>query len=1541
MKMRAIKLHPCIGIIFALLSLAAHSSAETVRLYFDPAAPQIAFAAGDIKDALEFQGHTVQTNNLSELTNDNLGRKIILAVSNNAGVISNLLAQGGSPVGSLGEQAYALRTTTNSFLNYWVIGGDANGTMYGALQIAEYITFSGLNQSSYNEQDSPHMMKRGIKFNIPFDRRAPTYFNQNDGTSHKEAINHVWDMSFWMTWFDEMARHRYNVLSLWCNNPFPSMLNMPGYPDATIMDGVQGYDENGALIYVNTMTIDEKIAFWKAVMKYGKERGFSTYMCTWNIVLGYAKGKHGLSESLSDQDTINYVYAGMKQFLETYTDLAGFGITPGEQMSGSAENKENYVWKTYGKAMLDYASDHPQRELEFIHRQHDADVATVLTYFQPLVDLPNVDFNMSFKYSQARAHAAPDPSYWDWKNMEEHLGPAGVKSWLTIRNDDWYFLHWADPKFVRDYITNMPSLEDYVEGIYIGADGWTFTREFASKDPYYAGALSIQKTWFMQKIWGRISFNPSVSDDLFKNHLAYRYPEASAEQLFQAWSSASRSVLLANEQVAGTWDLDRDWWPEGWTGDSWDNIGRFLTLNDLSSVTPMSGSDLASFTDTANNNTGNNVSAWDTADEVESLANTALLILRTIDEGANTELGLNVKDLKAMSYLGLYNACKFRALLYKKQGNTSEAREAIGAAYCNWKKYTSLMDGLYTGATMQRNHHFDTWHDHDADALQEYTDLGGIGEPICEVTYPFIQITSPSDRSLVEIPEGHNEVVVPVTVIADAGDQSIVRVELRKDGVLVDTDYTAPYAFQLSFNVGEYVLNARVIDDQGAFETDTVSLTILEPGSFNEMPWLETFTLSDGTKSHGVPTSWTATRSSGLFQVSGNRFMINGGSNEGVFETALIKIPGGSVKASLEVQSAGALNTGDYVRFYKIVDGGTKVLLGQQIDDFTGTNTMVGTNIVGNNVKLRIEASVSASDEYYFMDNLKVEYEAQPTTYSLGTSTANGIIVVSPPGGVYTENTMVEVTAVPNLGYAFGSWGGDLSGSANPTTITMNGNKNVTASFNPGTTYTLVTNATNGSVSLNPPGGVYSPGTQVTLTPNPANGYTFGSWSGDLNGSASPVVITMNGNRTVTANFTELPQVGQNVLLVHGQTTLNASDEAIRARLVSLGHTVTTIDQNTAVTGDANGKGLVVISSTVSAGTINTKFRDVTVPVINWETALQDDFGFTTQANQGTSGTHSSLTIENANHPLAAGLAAGTQTIANTPGNFAFGIPGGNPIMIARINGSSSQACIYAYEKDAPMEVGTAPARRVNLFLQNDTYVTLNANGLALFDAAVTWAIGPGTPVSYPLTTTASHGSISLNPPGGLYESGTTVGVSVTPSLGYRFVGWSGDLTGSSTSTSITMNSAKSIGADFIRVHTLASTATNGSIVLDPPGGTYDEGSAVTATAVPAQGFRFTQWSGLPQGEGATTTITMSDDVSISPIFELIIPSLTCQWNDPDVIIKWPLESSPAWRLEWAEVLDSPSTWTELVAPYQSDATDWFWKGPRAGDKHFFRLRHP
>ena len=44
---------------------------------------------------------------------------------------------------------------------------------------------------------------------------------------------------------------------------------------------------------VKRMTIEEKIAFWRKVMRYAKERNIDFYVVTWNIFVNGTYGKYG------------------------------------------------------------------------------------------------------------------------------------------------------------------------------------------------------------------------------------------------------------------------------------------------------------------------------------------------------------------------------------------------------------------------------------------------------------------------------------------------------------------------------------------------------------------------------------------------------------------------------------------------------------------------------------------------------------------------------------------------------------------------------------------------------------------------------------------------------------------------------------------------------------------------------------------------------------------------------------------------------------------------------------------------------------------------------------------------------------------------------------------------------------------------------------------------------------------------------------------------------------------------------------------------
>jgi uncharacterized repeat protein (TIGR02543 family) len=147
------------------------------------------------------------------------------------------------------------------------------------------------------------------------------------------------------------------------------------------------------------------------------------------------------------------------------------------------------------------------------------------------------------------------------------------------------------------------------------------------------------------------------------------------------------------------------------------------------------------------------------------------------------------------------------------------------------------------------------------------------------------------------------------------------------------------------------------------------------------------------------------------------------------------------------------------------------------------------------------------------------------------TPSAGGTVRADPNPLFYDPGTVVTLTAMPAVGYKFSGWSGDLSGTANPATITMYANKTVVATFlpaitallPPGSTYVLTTTTSasaGGTVTKTPDQATYTSGTVVTLTATPASGYTFTGWSGGLSGTTNPVAITMDANKTVTATFT-------------------------------------------------------------------------------------------------------------------------------------------------------------------------------------------------------------------------------------------------------------------------------------------------------------------------------------------------------------------------------------------------------------------------------------
>ncbi|MBA7693002.1 hypothetical protein ES703_101577 [subsurface metagenome] len=135
---------------------------------------------------------------------------------------------------------------------------------------------------------------------------------------------------------------------------------------------------------------------------------------------------------------------------------------------------------------------------------------------------------------------------------------------------------------------------------------------------------------------------------------------------------------------------------------------------------------------------------------------------------------------------------------------------------------------------------------------------------------------------------------------------------------------------------------------------------------------------------------------------------------------------------------------------------------------------------------------------------------------------AGGTTDPSPGSYTHDSGTVVVITAIPDTGYGFTGWTGDVYSSQeddNPLTITLYTDKSVTANFMPHCVLTIASGS-GGSTDPKPGSYGYIPGTQVTVRAVPNSGYQFSDWSGDASGTTNPIIVTMDDDKMIAANFT-------------------------------------------------------------------------------------------------------------------------------------------------------------------------------------------------------------------------------------------------------------------------------------------------------------------------------------------------------------------------------------------------------------------------------------
>jgi cyclophilin family peptidyl-prolyl cis-trans isomerase len=356
-------------------------------------------------------------------------------------------------------------------------------------------------------------------------------------------------------------------------------------------------------------------------------------------------------------------------------------------------------------------------------------------------------------------------------------------------------------------------------------------------------------------------------------------------------------------------------------------------------------------------------------------------------------------------------------------------------------------------------------------------------------------------------------------------------------------------------------------------------------------------------------------------------------------------------------------------------------------------------------------------------------------------------------------------------------------------------------------TYTL-TIQTSGNGKTSSETAEYDEGENVVIIATPDDGWEFDSWSGDDSSKNERLLVVMNKDKTVTANF------------VKEDCTLTVSTQGQGSVSPSSG-TYKYGDQITLTATAADGWQFSGWSGSVTSASNPILFTMDSNETI-YAVFTQPDDQYTLTVTSTGSGT---VTPATGDHDY--GSLIELKAAANADWHF------------VHWSGNTSGIDTTTY-----------------------LYLTEDMTATAVFEKDAS---------SYTLTTNSS-GKGSVTPNSGSYDSGTVVTLTATADSGYHFVRWTGDIAATNANTTVTMNSTRSVTAVFEAIADKYALSADvvGQGSVTPTAGTYEKSATVSITATPADGWYFVHWLGdvsQSQSTDATISLTMNASKEITAVF--------------------------------------------------------------------------